>query len=64
MSAAGFVANCNFVNFYQIRSLLTQRENVGHQPQNSVVNLRSVYNEFSKKLLTQLRGLTFVPNPT
>lgn len=64
MSAATLVANCIFVNFYQIRSLLTKRENVGYQPQNSVVDLRSVYNEFSKKLPTQLRGFAFLPNPT
>lgn len=64
MSAAVLVANCIFVKFYQIRSLLTRRVNVGYQPQNSVVDLRSVYNEFSKKLVTQLRGFTFLPNPT
>lgn len=54
MSAAIFVENDIFVIFYQMRSLLTQRENAGYQLQNSVADLRSVYNEFSKKLLTQL----------
>lgn len=63
MSAAILVANFIFVNFYQIRSLLTQWKHFGYQPQNSVVNLRSAYNEFSKKLLTQLPRLYLFTEP-